>query len=139
MSFTGKQDNEMLGKRVVEKVESDHSLADRNTAKPAPMSRGKWDDETDIVVIGYGGAGSCEAIAAHDAGASVLILEKAPVNGGNTGVSGGSLSVPSEITNAVEYYRALTWGTVDEESIHALAKAMFELPHKLEEWGAKLE
>ena len=34
--------------------------------------------ETDVPVIGYGGAGACAAIAAHDAGAKVLVLEKMP-------------------------------------------------------------
>ena len=26
----------------------------------------KWDKETDVLVIGYGGAGACAAIEAHD-------------------------------------------------------------------------
>jgi fumarate reductase flavoprotein subunit len=38
----------------------------------------KWDYETDVVVIGAGGAGLSAAIAAHDAKAEVIILEKAP-------------------------------------------------------------
>jgi len=36
-----------------------------------------WDEEADVVVVGYGFAGSAAAIAAHDAGATVLLLEKA--------------------------------------------------------------
>ena len=28
----------------------------------------KWDFEADVVVVGYGGAGSVAAITAHDAG-----------------------------------------------------------------------
>jgi len=28
----------------------------------------KWDWEADVVVMGYGGAGACAAIAAHDTG-----------------------------------------------------------------------
>ena len=35
-----------------------------------------WTEEADVVVVGYGGAGAVTAIAAHDAGAEVLILEK---------------------------------------------------------------
>jgi succinate dehydrogenase/fumarate reductase flavoprotein subunit len=35
-----------------------------------------WDYETDVVVIGYGGAGAVTAVSAHDAGAEVIILEK---------------------------------------------------------------
>jgi heterodisulfide reductase subunit A-like polyferredoxin len=36
----------------------------------------QWDKETDVLVLGYGNAGSNAAIAAADAGAKVLILEK---------------------------------------------------------------
>ena len=38
----------------------------------------KWDREADVVVVGSGYAGSNAAIAGHDAGSKVLILEKAP-------------------------------------------------------------
>ena len=40
--------------------------------------------KTDVVVIGAGGAGLTAAIEAHDAGTSVIIIEKMPVAGGNT-------------------------------------------------------
>lgn len=50
-----------------------------------------WDKEVDVIVIGGGGAGLAAAISASKAGAgkSVLILEKAPVVGGSTSLSGG--------------------------------------------------
>ena len=38
----------------------------------------KWDRDADVVVVGYGAAGAATAITARDAGAKVLILEKAP-------------------------------------------------------------
>jgi succinate dehydrogenase/fumarate reductase flavoprotein subunit len=41
-----------------------------------------WNDEADVVVIGFGAAGSCAAIEAADSGAGVLVLERA------SGVSG---------------------------------------------------
>lgn len=40
--------------------------------------------EVDVVVIGSGGAGLAAAIQASEAGASVIIIEKMPVIGGNT-------------------------------------------------------
>jgi urocanate reductase len=51
----------------------------------------KWDKEVDIVIIGGGGAGLAAAISASNAGAgkSIVILEKAPVVGGSTSLSGG--------------------------------------------------
>ena len=33
-----------------------------------------WDDEVDIVVVGFGGAGACAAIEAVDRGSSVLVV-----------------------------------------------------------------
>lgn len=51
------------------------ALGSVGTAAAAPIPR-KWDLEADVVVLGFGGAGACSAIGAHDAGAKVLILEK---------------------------------------------------------------
>ena len=43
-------------------------------AKAEPKTH--WDTETDVLVIGYGGAGGAAAITAHDPGAKVLVIEK---------------------------------------------------------------
>ena len=45
-----------------------------------------WDVEVDVVVVGDGCAGVCAAIEAREAGASVLVLERA-------GGAGGTLSL----------------------------------------------
>lgn len=37
-----------------------------------------WDGEYDVVVIGFGGAGAVSACYAADAGAKVLLIDKAP-------------------------------------------------------------
>ena len=37
-----------------------------------------WDLEADVVVVGFGGAGVAAAVTAHDLGAEVILLEKAP-------------------------------------------------------------
>jgi len=51
----------------------------------------------DVVIAGYGPAGAAAAIAAHDAGRSVLVLESADRGGGNARYSGGFLfDVPGE-------------------------------------------
>jgi fumarate reductase flavoprotein subunit len=49
----------------------------------------KWDRETDVVVVGFGGAGAAAAIAAREAGAEVIVLEKRDVPGGSTAICGG--------------------------------------------------
>ena len=43
-----------------------------------------WDYETDVLVIGYGGAGLWAGITAFDEGAQVLYLEKSPFRGGGS-------------------------------------------------------
>lgn len=50
-----------------------------------------WDMEVDVLVVGAGGCGLAAAIAAHDAGASVAILEKRERPGGNSSLSTGSV------------------------------------------------
>jgi succinate dehydrogenase/fumarate reductase flavoprotein subunit len=51
----------------------------------------RWDDEADVVVIGFGGAGACATIAAREAGADVLLLERAGGGGGTTALSTGQI------------------------------------------------
>ena len=51
----------------------------------------QWDFETDVAVVGFGGAGACAAIEAADAGAQVMIFELASDGGGSTALSSGEL------------------------------------------------
>ena len=50
-----------------------------------------WDLEVDVLVVGAGACGLAAAIAAHDAGAQVAILEKRERPGGNSSLSTGSV------------------------------------------------
>ena len=54
-----------------------------------------WDDEKDVIVIGSGLAGLSAAIEAHAAGASVMVLEKMKITGGNTRISDGGVAAPN--------------------------------------------
>ena len=47
--------------------------------------------DVDVLVIGAGACGLSAAIAAHDAGASVAVLEKRDRPGGNSSLSSGSV------------------------------------------------
>ena len=100
----------------------------------------EWDYLADVLVLGYGGAGACAAIAAKDGGAEVIILEKAPFGGGNTACSVGNMRLPDNVVEAIAYYRALSFGTVsDQELIRTMAEAMATLPERLKEWGIDLK
>jgi succinate dehydrogenase/fumarate reductase flavoprotein subunit len=83
-------------------------------AGPAPAGNipQKWDKEADVVVVGLGGAGASTAITAHDEGAKVLVLEKAPEGeeGGNTRVSGNLWFNPTPADAAATYLKAMADG-----------------------------
>ena len=50
-----------------------------------------WDEEADVVIVGIGSAGSCAAIEAAEAGASVLAIERASGAGGLTASAAGHI------------------------------------------------
>ncbi|MDQ2649969.1 MAG: FAD-binding protein [Actinomycetota bacterium] len=54
-----------------------------------------WDTTVDFVIAGSGGGGMVAALAGHDAGAEVLVLEKQALIGGSTCMSGGIFWVPN--------------------------------------------
>ena len=67
----------------------------------------KWDKESDVVVVGYGGAGAVAAITAHDAGAKVGIQlwHGFHFPAGLTGTQ-GELVAPSPVGKARELTKA---------------------------------
>jgi succinate dehydrogenase/fumarate reductase flavoprotein subunit len=103
--------------------------------------RNKADLETDVLIVGSGGAGLAAALAAHHAGARVAVIEKAQKVGGTTAVSGGVLWIPDnhhmrEIgiadsrADALAYTLRLTDGRSDEKLLQAFleqAPAMLKL------------
>lgn len=52
----------------------------------------KWDEETDVLVVGTGFAGLAAAIEACEAGSAVAIIDKMPVYGGNSALNGGDMA-----------------------------------------------
>jgi succinate dehydrogenase/fumarate reductase flavoprotein subunit/uncharacterized protein with FMN-binding domain len=73
------------------------------------LSSVSWDAEYDVVVIGFGGAGAAAAVTAADAGARVLLLEKAPPGeeGGNTRYAAQLVLALKNREDGLAYYRAL--------------------------------
>ena len=73
----------------------------------------KWDAQYDVVVLGMGFAGMNAAMAAADAGASVVICEKMSeaLSGGNSKVCGQFFAYGNEDYEATKtYYKALAGG-----------------------------
>ena len=54
-----------------------------------------WDKSVDFLIAGSGGGGMVAALAALDAGLEPLIVEKQPLVGGSTGLSGGMVWLPN--------------------------------------------
>ncbi len=93
-------------------------------------------ETTDVVVVGYGPAGAAAAIAAHDAGAEVVVLESTDSGGGNALYSGGFLlDVPGAA--CVEHLRALCFGRTDPDVLETYASGLHVLPAWLESIGAE--
>ncbi len=87
----------------------------------------RWDEEADIVVVGFGAAGMAASVSAHELGAKVILLEKAPEGkeGGNTRVAGQGYLNTSDAGLAAAYLRALCGPyTVPEPMVQVWAEEM---------------
>lgn len=95
--------------------------------------------KADVVVIGFGGAGATAAIAAHDAGASVIILEKAESGGGTTQESSGNIRIIADQDKAARHYCALTLGTTPLEVMRVFTHGISEIPGWIEKIGGQIQ
>ncbi|MBC7225445.1 MAG: FAD-dependent oxidoreductase, partial [Anaerolineae bacterium] len=68
------------------------TLVSCQQAMPTGPLPEKWDEEADVVVIGSGFAGLAAAIEAKNAGATVKVLEKMELPGGNSIINGGAIA-----------------------------------------------
>ena len=86
-----------------------------------------WDAAADLVVVGFGGAGAATAITAVEAGASVILLDKAPEGqeGGNTRVAAQGYLNTSTPEGAATYLNALCGPyTVPQDMVKVWAEEM---------------
>jgi succinate dehydrogenase/fumarate reductase flavoprotein subunit len=104
----------------------------------------RWDETTDVVVVGTGAAGLTAAIRAADAGARVVVLEKTALVGGSTAVSAGLVWVPlnshqAEVgiddsrEEALAYVRRLSGRVADPELLELCVDRGAEMLTWLEE------
>lgn len=95
-------------------------------------------ERTDVIVLGSGAAGLVAALAASDAGARVLLLEKAEAIGGTTALSGGVFWLPANRfagdrdsrEQALSYLDALSLDLIDP----ALAETYVDSVAGLIDW-----
>src|SRR3954451_14587460 len=91
--------------------------------------------DADVLVVGFGPAGAAAAIAAHDAGARVLVVEKRAVGGGNAVVSGGFLFQPPA-DGAADHPQRVVFGRPRRDVAEAFADGLLSLKDWIAELGA---
>jgi succinate dehydrogenase/fumarate reductase flavoprotein subunit len=85
------------------------------------------EESYDVVVAGFGLAGAIAAIAAHDAGAKVLLLEKELGPGGISICAGGGVRIAQDADAAFAYLQATCAGTTPDAVLMTLARGAVEL------------
>ena len=90
----------------------------------------------DVVVAGYGPAGACAAIAAHDAGRSMLVVESAERGGGNARYSGGFL-FDGPGPAVVDHLDALCFGRTGRAVLEAYAAGLHDIDRWLRSLGGE--
>lgn len=104
-------------------------------------------DEVELIILGCGPAGMTAALAAHEAGADVALIERFDRIGGTGAVSGGVIWVADNPRQraagmadsreeALAYFRALDHGDLVDETLEAFVDQGPEALAFLEEAGA---
>ena len=110
----------------------------------------KWDRKTDVVIIGSGFAGLAAAIEARDAGAQVIVIEKAETVGGNSIIASGALNCvdpgrqkPQGIEDSIDLHiqQTLAGGDFmgDREKVTTMVQHGLESLQWLEKLGVEFE
>jgi succinate dehydrogenase/fumarate reductase flavoprotein subunit len=86
-----------------------------------------FDEEFDVIVVGYGFAGGTAAIEACDAGARVLLIEKMPDPGGISICAGGGLRVAKTFDDAYAYLSATNAGATPDDVLRVFARELTTL------------
>jgi 3-oxosteroid 1-dehydrogenase len=97
-----------------------------------------WDEETDVVIVGCGGAGAVTAITASDVGAKVIVIEKGE-GGGNTRLATMAFLCPTNNSAAREHIKALSFGMLGEDIIDVYVKWTSKNVDYIRELGGEVE
>jgi succinate dehydrogenase/fumarate reductase flavoprotein subunit len=107
----------------------------QNKELSVTWSAPEWDQEADMVVVGYGGAGATFAFTAAELGADVLVLEKGERGGGNSVcVAGGLIMTSTDEAATFEYMNWLCAGQTEESVLRHFVAGLKAIPafqHKL--------
>ena len=98
----------------------------------------KWDREYDVVVVGWGSAGTSAAVTAHDQGAKVVILEKMPEGGGNSRICGGNIIIPKG-KEFIEYLESLSFKTTAREVLETFVEEALKNGDWIRQMGADVQ
>src|SRR5216684_1302743 len=98
-----------------------------------------WDLDYDVVVAGYGYAGGVSAIVASDAGARTVILEKMTHFGGNSILSGGSVTIADNAGLALQYLRRTCLDATDDDVLQVFATGMVDLRGTLDKLSREVD
>lgn len=99
-----------------------------------------WDLETDLLVIGYGGAGATFAATAAGLGEDVLVLEKAEQGGGNSVcVAGSLLAYPVDDAKAKQYLDWMCAGQTEGSVLDAFIEGVKEIPEFQSQLGFEMK
>lgn len=86
-----------------------------------------FDETFDVVVAGFGFAGGASALAAHDRGARVLLLEKMPDPGGISICAGGGVRTITDYEPGRAYLRETVGPDVPDPVLDSIAQGMLGL------------
>ncbi len=136
--------------QALEKAGADIDALKKVSAKTSTGTGETIEKETDVVVIGGGGAGLAAAVSAHQNGAKVIVLEKMPRVGGNTIISGAAYNAADPkrqeaqgIEDSVDKHFQQTYEGGDKlgkpELIRVLVENAYPTIEWLESMGMKFE
>jgi len=97
--------------------------------------------DTEVAIIGAGGAGLSAAVSAHQNGAKVIVIEKMPNVGGNTIISGSAFNAvdekrqePQGIEDSIEKFYTQTYEGGDKKGDPELIRVLVENAYPTIEW-----
>ncbi|MEM9681708.1 MAG: FAD-dependent oxidoreductase [Pseudomonadota bacterium] len=94
------------------------------TSPLPPKQHEDFDEEFDVVVVGFGYAGGVAAIDAHDNGAKVLLIEKMDAPGGISICAGGGIRLSKDRDSALAYFESTNDGTTPRAMHQAFVDEM---------------